>query len=420
MCFFALECMNCLESYSLHRMFEGCPNCKTEEFTANLVVKYDFEQIKRMVNRKTLKDRCKVGLSKYVELLPVRNVSSLATLGEGNTPLIRCTKLGQELGIENLYIKDESRNPTGSFKDRLACVGTTVALQFGSKSIVAGGGNMASAASAYGAKYGLDVISFETLTESRIAILQTMLYGGYVVVLEKYDQRYALMKICVEKHGSHPVSSYTPSPSGDPYSQEGSKTIAYEICEDLGWRSPDRVIVPTGQGFCLHGIWNGFKDFYGIGLIDSLPSMIASESSSGGSFTKTKDVQHIRTVEPKMGIARHAVAPKGSYKGYKAIVDSNGSSVMVTDEEVLEAVYALARSEGVFASTTSATAVAALKQYVKEAKIDKDETVVCVITAGGFKDTDVLGTTTLQIPNAIGADWKTLVSFLKQKYNFTF
>lgn len=413
-----LECMNCQKEYPLQRMFEGCPNCKSEEFVANLVVSYDFNKIKKKLDRKILQGRGKVGLSKYVELLPIKKAISFTTLGEGGTPLIWCRKLGQELGIKNIYIKDESRNPSGSFKDRLACVGTTVALQFGSKHIVAAGGNMAAAAAAYGAKYGLDVISFETLNESRIAILQTIVYGGKAVVLEKYDERYALMKRCVDEYGCHPVSSYTHSPTGDPYSQEGSKTIAYEVCEDLGWRSPDKVIVPTGQGFCLHGIWNGFRDFYRIGLIDSFPSMIASESSSGGSLSMTKDAKDIKTVEPEGTVARHAVAAKGSYKGFRAIIDSGGSSIMVTDNEVLEAVNVLAKSEGIFSSTTSATAIAAMKKYLKEGKIDKDEIVVCVITAGGFKDTDILSQGLPQIPNALGADWEIFVTFLEDNYHF--
>ena len=411
--------MNCHKQYPLQRMFEGCTNCRSEEFSANLVVKYDFNKIKRKINRKILEERGNTGLSKYLELLPIKKGMSLATLGEGGTPLIQCRILGRELGLENLYIKDESRNPTGSFKDRLACVGATVALQFGSKNIVAAGGNMAAAAAAYAAKYGLGAISLEIPTESRISILQTTVYGGKAVVLEEYDQRYALMKRCVEEYGCHPVSSFTHSPTGDPYSQEGSKTIAYEICENLGWRSPDKVIVPTGQGFCLHGIWNGFRDFNRIGLIDSLPSMVAAESSSGGSLAATKDVKYIKTVEPKGTVARHAVAPKGSYKGFRAIIDSGGSSTMVTDREVLDAVNILAKSEGIFSSTTSATAIAAMNRCLKEGKIEKDEIVVCVITAGGFKDADILSQALPQIPKPIAPEWESFIAFLAENYHFT-
>jgi len=413
-----LECMNCHKEYSLQRMFEGCPNCRSEGFVANLVVNYDFKEIKKKLNRKILEQRGKVGLSKYLELLPIENGISFGTLGEGSTPLIQCKKLGQELGIEKLYIKDESRNPTGSFKDRLAFVGTTIALQFGSKNIVAAGGNMAAATAAYGAKCGLGVISLETLTESNIAILQTIVYGGNVVMLERYDQRYALMKRCVDEYGCHPVSSYTHSPTGDPYSQEGSKTIAYEICEELGWRSPDKVIVPTGQGFCLHGIWNGFRDFYQIGLIDSLPSMFAAESASGGSLAITKDVKNIKTVEPKETVARHAVAARGSYKGFRAIIDSGGSSITLMDKDVLEAVDILAKKEGIFSSATSATAIAALKKYVIEGKIEKDEIIVCIITAGGFKDADILSQALPSIPRPIAEDWELFVTFLAENYNF--
>lgn len=418
----ALKCMHCGKEYPLKRMFEGCPNCKSENFAANLVVKFDLKQIKKVLSREVLKERSKLGLSKYLELLPIEKTTSLATLGEGQTPLIKCEKLGQLLGMSNLYVKDESRNPTGTFKDRKACVGTSVALQFGLRNIVAGGGNMGTAAAAYGAKYGLGVISFETLGESKAAILQTLAYGGKVILLKRYEDRYELIKKCVDECGCYPVSSYTPSPTGDPYSQEGTKTIAYEICEDLGWKVPDKVIVPTGQGFCLYGIWNGFLDFYEIGLIESFPSMIAAESSSGGSFTKTekRDPKYIKTIEPKATVARHAVAPKGSYKGLKAIIDSDGCSVTVTDEEVVNAVRLLARSEGIFSSTTSATAIAALKKLLGEGRISRDELVVCVITGGGLKDIDIIDTVLEKVPEPIGSDWRALETLLDENYGFSF
>jgi len=417
-----LKCMHCGKEYPPKRMFEGCPNCKSENFTANLIVEFDLKKIKKVLNRKALKGRGKLGLSKYIELLPIKETTSFATLGEGQTRLIKCEKLGQLLGMNNLYIKDESRNPTGTYKDRKACIGTSIALQFGLHNIVAGGGNMGTAASAYGAKYGLGVISFETLSESKAAILQTLAYGGKVIPLKKYEDRYELMKRCVDEYGCYPLSSYTSSPTGDPYSQEGVKTIAYEICEDLGWRVPDKVVVPTGQGFCLYGIWNGFIDFYKIGLIESFPSMIAAESSSGGSFTKTekRDPKYIKTVQPKTTVARHAVAPKGSYKGFKAIIDSDGCSVTVTDEEVVNATKLLARSEGIFSSTTSATTIAALKKVLGKGRISRDELVVCIITGGGLKDIDIIDKVLRKVPEPIGSDWRAFETLLDKDYGFSF
>ncbi len=415
-----LQCMHCGKEYPLERLFEGCSACRSVDFTANLVVRYDLDRVKQSVTRQRLQQHRSQGLLRYVDLLPVDLGLPFLTLGAGGTPLVRCKHLAKDLDIVNFYAKDESRNPTGTFKDRYACVGGNVALQHGARCFIAGGGNMGAAAAAYAASYGLSAISVETTTEARAAILQTLAFGGKAVPLQQYEHRYPLMKKCVDQFSCHPLSSYTPSPTGDPYSQEGAKTIAYEICEDLGWRAPDKVIVPVGQGLALHGIWSGFVDFYNLGLIDSLPLMIGAESSAGGSFTKTnlKESQQIKTVQPGATVARHAVAPKGSYKGLRAMVDSGGFPVAVDDEEVLDARSALAKHEGLFASATSATTVAAVKRLRSDERILKGDSVVCVITGAGFKDLDVLEQTLPHIPSPIGPDWDAFHSLLVERYDF--
>jgi len=418
-----LQCMHCGREYPPERLFEGCLACRTTNFTANLLVIYDHKRVKQSITRESLQKRQSQGLLRYTDLLPIDLDLPFLILGAGGTPLVRCEHLAKDLDIKNLYVKDESRNPTGTFKDRYACVGGNAALQFGSRCFIAGGGNMGAAAAAYAASYGLSTISVETPAESKAAIMQTLTYGGKAVPLQRYEYRYTLMKQSVDQFNCHPLSSYTPSPTGDPYSQEGVKTIAYEICEDLGWRAPDKVIVPVGQGLALHGIWNGFVDFYNLGVIDSLPLMIGVESRAGGSFTKTnfKEPRQIKTVQPKVTVARHAVAPKASYKGVRALIDSGGFPVSVNDEEVLEAVRTLAGREGVFASTTSATAIAALKKLRNDGRILKKDRIVCVITGAGFKDLDMLGGPPLpSIPSPIGPDWDEFQAVLHGHYDFEF
>ena len=415
-----LQCMHCGKEYPREWLFEGCSACRSADFTANLVVRYDLDRVKQSVTRQRLQQHRSQGLLRYIDLLPVDLGLPFLTLGAGGTPLVRCKHLAKDLDIVNLYAKDESRNPTGTFKDRYACVGGNVALQHGARCFIAGGGNMGAAAAAYAASYGLSAISIETTTEARAAILQTLAFGGKAVPLQQYEHRYPLMKKCVDQFSCHPLSSYTPSPTGDPYSQEGAKTIAYEICEDLGWRAPDKVIVPVGQGLALHGIWNGFVDFYNLGLIDSLPLMIGAESRAGGSFTKTnlKEPQQIKTVQPGATVARHAVAPKGSYKGLRSMVDSGGFPVAVDDGEVLDAVRTLAKREGLFPSTTSGTAVAALKKLRSEGRILKGDSTVCVITGAGFKDLDILQSSLPKIPSAVGPDWDEFQGALARHYGF--
>lgn len=414
-----LKCLNCGKEYELLRMFEGCINCKETDFSANLVVEYDYGKIRKNLDRDTLEKRRRLGIWKYEELLPINSREMKRSLGEGETPLLECSDLAKELDIKKLFLKDESRNPTHAHKARLASVGATVATRFGSKYVVAAGGNTAAAAAAYGAKYDLKTISFELKNESEQTILQTQACGGRIVYLKRFEDRYDLMKNCVDRLKAHPFSSYTPSPAGDPYGQEGYKTIGYEICQQLKWKVPDRVIVPTGQGFGLYGIWKGFVDFYELGLIDSLPKMVAAESAACGSLTKTilSKSKEIKEVVPGETVARHVVAPKVSYKAYRAIKDSDGTATMVKDDEIMGALMLVARKEGIYPGTTSGTALAAAKNLRDKGKINRGETVVCVITAGGLKDSDHVAKIFPKPLEPVEGDWEAFRDFMKNQYN---
>jgi threonine synthase len=400
-------------------MFEGCPACSTPDFKANVVVEYDYEQIKEVITKKILQRRAP-GIVKYKEFLPITSETAV-TLGEGGTPLLHCPTLGESMEMDNLFVKDESRNPTHTFKDRSAAVGVSIAQQFGSPYIVAGGGNTSAAAAAYSAKTNITTISFEKKSESIQAILQTLTCGGKIVYLKNYEDRYNLMKQCVDSLHAHPVSSYTPSPTGDPFSEEGRKTVSYEICEQLNWNVPDIVVVPTGMGFGLYGIWQGFVDFRQVGLIDSLPRMVAVESAAGGSLTKTfeTNAEKIIKVPTRNTVARHAIVPKVSYQGYRAVKDSEGTAVTVKDCEIMEAVFCLARTEGIYSSTTSAASIAAVKKLRKTGYIHTDDTLVCVITGGGLKDPDIIQGALPEFPPPIGGDWDIFTSTLKKYYRIS-
>jgi threonine synthase len=211
------------------------------------------------------------------------------------------------------------------------------------------------------------------------------------------------MKACVDELHFQPVSSYTSFPTGDPYSQEGEKTVAYEICEELGWRAPDKVLVPVGQGFALSGIWSGFVDLHELGLIDSLPAMIAVESQAGQAFATTRvGGPGASAVLPEgASVARHACSSRAAYKGLRAVEDSGGFSVVVGEKEILDHALALAQKDGVLPSTTSATTLAALRSLVDAGQIRGSEQVVCVITATGLKDVDLLQKAVRPMPGPI-------------------
>ena len=401
-----LECTHCGHEFPADPMFEGCPSCRREDFAANLRVRYDRRKQARAVRKRALEKARSLGLQRFLPLLPVDPAHPFETLGAGGTPLIPCPNLAGALGLQELHVKDESRNPTGSEKDRRAAVGGNVAAHFGARGLVAAGGNMGAAAAAAGARYGLPVVSVETTFESPVALLQVRAYGGLSVALPTYEARCVLMKACVDELGFQPLSSYTPFPTGDPYSQEGEKTVAYEICEALGWRAPDKVLVPVGQGFALSGIWSGFVDLHDLRLIDSLPAMIAVESQAGRAFAKTRvgGPGASGPLSEGASVARHACSSRAAYKGLRAVEDSGGFSVAVGEKEILDHALALAQKDGVLPSTTSATTVAALRSLVDAGRVKGSERVVCVITATGLKDVDLLERVVRPMPEPIAPD----------------
>ncbi len=400
-----LECMHCGREFPPSQMFEGCPACRREDFTANLRVRYDRRKQARVLGRRVLEKAHSPGLLRYMPLLPVDADHPFDALRAGGTPLIACPGLAGTLGLKELYVKDESRNPTGSEKDRRASVGANVAAHFGARGLVAAGGNMGAAAAAAGARCGLPVVSVETTFESPVALLQVRAYGGLSVPLASYEARCAVMKQCVDVLGFQPLSSFTPFPTGDPYSQEGEKTVAYEICESMGWRAPDKVLVAVGQGFALSGIWSGFVDFQELGLIDSLPAMVGVESLAGRALSATRVCGPAPSETLLDGsIARHACSSRAAYKGLRAIEDSGGFSVAVAEEDILAQAIALAREDGILPSTTSATTVAALRGLVDAGLVKSSDRVVCVITASGLKDVDVLERGVQPMPGPVAAD----------------
>ncbi len=416
-----LKCLKCGATYPHQKMFEGCPRCKTDKFSANLKVEYDYDKIAEILDKDSLRKRVG-GVWKYQELLPVKDETPKISLGEGDTPLIRCRNLGEEIGLKNLYVKDESRNPTSAHKDRMVCVGTSKALEFGAKILVAGGGNTGASTAAHAARAGLKALSFEVPDESPTAMLQTMAFGGMVIPISGYEGRYELMRRCVEEYDSYPTSIYDSPPTGDPYGKEGYKSIGYEVSEQLGWKAPDWVINPAGQGFNFAGTWAGFQDFHRLGLIDELPSMVAAQSGNMASLARAvkKGLDHVETVERRYTIARHAASAISSYSALRAVKDSQGDAVGIGDGEITNAVRKLAKLEGIFAGTTSATTVAVAEKLREEGKIDSDEVTVCLITQDGMKDIDILERSLPRVPESIQADWSEFINLINEAYGFSF
>jgi len=414
-----LKCLKCGAEYPLTKMFEGCPRCRTDKFASNLTVVYDYVVISKKISKELFQKRSRsMGIWRFKELLPIENEEYMVTLQEGNTPLIKCRNLGRILGLKNLYVKDESRNPTWSYKDRLCAAAISKGLECGARvATVATTGNHGGATAAYAAKAGMDCVIFTlpTVSDTMLALMQV--YGAKVVPVTTAEGRWVLMKKCVEELGWYPTGTFTqPMPTGNPYGVQGYKTIAYEISEQLNYNAPNIVVVPTAYAEGLYGTWSGFKDFYQLGFIDSLPRMVAAETEMAPlANALNKGLEYVEKVPAKPSIALSIAGTISSYQGLVALRESGGLAQPVSDDEILEAQKMLAKYEGVFAEPASAASIAAVRKLMNEGKIDKDDVIVAVITSTGLKDIRPLALKRLP---AIEPVWEDFKKFMKEHYNF--
>ena len=384
-----LKCIDCGKEYSLELLIYACEECSEKGiFRGTLDIVYDYEEAARRISRQTLKGR-EPSIWKYKELLPILDESKIVSLGEGTTPLHKCKRLADELGIKNLYIKNETKNPTWSFKDRVFSVTISKALEYNLNTVaLASTGNAAVSASAYSARAGIKCFVFVPAEASLGKITQIIMNGAKVIAVKGSVVEAGMLVIdACTKYGWFHV---TTAKALNPYQTEGPKTIAYEICEQTGWEAPDWVIVPVGSGDNLGGIWKGFKEFYRLGFIKSLPRMAGIQAEGASLVVKAlKENKQYFEMEPieadtvAEGI-RVGVVP--GLWALNALKESKGTAIAASDNEILKAEKLLASKEGVFAEPSSAATVAGLKRLVEQGEIGSDETSFCVITGAGLKD----------------------------------
>jgi threonine synthase len=378
-----------------------------------LEVEYDYERAGKHLSRRGFKGRCS-SIWRYEELLPVAEEGKVVSLGEGGTALLRATGLSEVLGLRNLYLKDEARNPTGAFKDRETSVMVSRALEggYGVVSIVSTG-NAACSVAAYAAKAGLKSFVIVPPSAPEAKLIQVGMYGAVVVkVRGTMSEQAGLLAEACRRYGW-----YNANPGVNPYKVEGSKTIAYEICEQLGWRSPDYIFAPVGTGGLLAGIWKGFKEFLGMGLCTGSPRIIGVESRGASAVADAfragrEDVLPVDARSIASGI--NVSFPLDGRKAIRALRESRGEMVTVSDEEILEAQSLIARRGGVFAEPAGAASLAGLRRCSEEERLDRSDLVVCLVTGSGLKDMGVLSSRGLSIPE-IGSDLDELEGALRRQ-----
>jgi threonine synthase len=352
---------------------------------------YDYDAIASLITRESIAAGPR-SIWRYGPLLPVID-SAPVDLGAGFTPLVRAERLGAELGLKELWIKDDTANPTGSFKDRVVSVALTKARQLGFKvAACASTGNLANSVAAHAARAGMASVVLIPSNLEKAKIMMTAVYGGQLVAVDgTYDD---VNRLCAELTSERPTWAFV-NVNVRSYYAEGSKTLAFEIAEQLGWQAPDHVVVPIASGSQLTKIDKGFRELGQVGLLDEIPSVRISGAQALGcspvatAFANAADA--IIPVKPDTIAKSLAIGnPADGWYALDVIRRSGGSCSAVTDDEIIEGIRLLARTEGIFAETAGGVTIATLAKLVADGTIRPDERTVAIVSGHGLKTVEAL------------------------------
>ena len=409
-----LRCIRCGAEYAVGPLFKGCPACLAKGLPTNLTVVYDLEQIRRRFNPGRLDGRPRT-IWRYAELLPAE-LENAVSIGEGMTPLLPVPRLASRLGIRNLFVKDESRNPTWSFKDRLASSAVSMAKQMGA-SVITGSssGNAGSATAAYSARAGIPCVMFTTQQFPIAMRVQMAVYGTKMIATPTIRDRWRMVEACVDTLGWFPVTVFVyPLVGSNPFGIEGYKSVAFELVEQLG-RVPTHVVMPTGAGDALYGTWKGFNEYRELGFIDEVPTMIAAEVFGPLENALAKNLDHVEEVPwgptPAISVGLYTSA----YQALLVLRESGGDARSPSTDEMVGMQRQLAESEGIFAEVSSVISLCVAKKLVDEGKIKDDDLVVAFLTSGGLKDPETASKYLPSIP-LIEPNLEALLSALELTY----
>ena len=381
-----LRCRECGRSYPAAAL-HVCDFC-----FGPLEVTYDYEAMARAVTR----ERIAAGpqtIWRYAELLPVDDTSPV-DLGAGFTPLVRADRLAAELGLGELWVKNDTVNPTGSFKDRVVSVALTKARELGFKvAACASTGNLANSVAAHAAHAGMSSVVFIPYDLEQAKIVTTAVYGGRLIAVKgNYDD---VNRLCAELASEHPSWAFV-NVNVRTYYAEGSKTLAFEVAEQLGWRAPDHVVVPIASGSQLVKIHKGFEELDKLGLLDGDASglRVSGAQAEGCSPVATAFIEGtdaIRPVKPSTIAKSLAIGnPADGWYALDVVRRTGGAIGAVSDAEVVEGIRLLARTEGIFAETAGGVTVATLARLAAQGVVRPDEVVVAYVTGNGLKTVEAV------------------------------
>ena len=378
-----LRCRECDRQYPVEPL-NVCDFC-----FGPLEVGYDYASIGKSISRESISSG-PLTMWRYHELLPV-NSEYVLDMGTGFTPLVRAKNLGRALGLDNLYIKNDSVNPTFSFKDRVVSVATAKALEFEFDVLAcASTGNLAGAVAAHGAKAGMKTMVFFPADLEKGKVIGAGIYGADLVAVDgTYDQ---VNRLCSELADNHHWAFVNINMR--PYYAEGSKTLGYEVAEQLGWRAPDNCVVPAASGSMFTKIWKAFNEMADLGLIDKPKTGMHVAQAEGCSpivEAYEQGTPHVRPVVPDTIAKSLAIGnPADGFYALQTVEASNGSAVIAHEDEVVEGIQLLAETEGIFTETAGGVVVSGLRRLVKRGIIKQDELTVAYVTGNGLKTQEVV------------------------------
>src|SRR5256714_2160025 len=376
-----LECAQCGLSHEARRLHNLCEKCGKP-----LLVRYDLERARKTLTKESLRGR-RADLWRYRELLPVETDENLISLGEGFTPMLHAERLGERLGVRELYIKDESQNPTQSFKARGMAAAVSMALELGARKLaVPSAGNAAGALAAYAARAGLEAHIFMPSDTPRANVVECQQTGARVTLMD------GLITDCGAEVARRKDAEgwFDVSTVKEPYRVEGKKTLGYELAEQLNWRLPDVIIYPTGGGTGLIGMWKAFAEMEEMGWIGSKrPRMVTVQAAGCAPIVRAFEEDHRFADEfPNAATTASGLrVPKaiGDFLILDALRQSGGTAVAVTDEELIAATREIGALEGVICTQEGAACLPALRQLIETGEVSTTDRVVLFNTGAGVK-----------------------------------
>lgn len=380
-----LKCVICGQEYGPDEIDYVCPEHGDEGIVD---VQYDYDYIGRHFSQGDLLHSTDYTMWRYQPLLPVEPDAPLPPLTVGWTPLYHTPRLAAELGLKHVWVKDDGRLPTASFKDRASAIAVVKAKEKGAEIITtASTGNAAAALSGLCASVKQPNVIFvpESAPEAKIA--QLLVFGSTVVLVKgTYDDAFDLCLEAAKEYGW-----YNRNTGYNPYMSEGKKTASFEICEQLGWQAPDRIFVSVGDGCIIGGLHKGLKDLYALGWIDRMPKLMGVQAEGSSYMHQAwKNNEDVLTKSPidaqTVADSISAGLPRDRVKAMAAVKETGGAYISVTDADILAAIPALARGSGVFGEPAGAAAYAGLRQAINDGLVAAEERIVVLNTGNGLKD----------------------------------